>query len=237
MRPLVIIPAYNEERGIGNVIEGVRRDIPEADILVVDDGSGDQTAHKARSAGAAVARHPFNLGYGAALQTGYRYAMRNGYSLLVQMDGDGQHDPSCIPALLEPLRQGRADVAIGSRFLASVKGQAPAAQYDVPLARRMGISLFRTITALIIGQRVTDPTSGFQAMQQAVFSWFTGDKFPADYPDADVIIMLHRAGFRIVEVPVRMFQNPDKKSMHSGLKPLYYVFKMFLSIFVTLMRR
>jgi glycosyltransferase involved in cell wall biosynthesis len=236
VRLLVIIPAYNEERGIGNVVEGIHREMPEADILVVDDGSRDATADKALRAGAAVARHPFNLGYGAALQTGYRYATRNGYDLLVQMDGDGQHDPSCILALLEPVGQGRADVAIGSRFLTAIDGQA-SATYDVPLARRMGISLFRTITALIIGQRVTDPTSGFQAMQQAVFSWFTGDTFPADYPDADVIIMLHRSGFRIIEVPVRMFENPEKKSMHSGLKPLYYVFKMFLSIFVTLMRR
>ena len=237
MRPLVIVPAYNEERGIGRVIGSVRREMPEADILVVDDGSADGTARAAYSAGAAVARHPFNLGYGAALQTGYRFATRAGYEVLVQMDGDGQHDSSCIGVLLEPIRLGEADVAIGSRFLGGTGGAAPKAAYDVPLARKIGISLFRAITALIIRQRITDPTSGFQAMTRAVFSSFIGEKFPADYPDADVIIMLHRSGFRIVEVPVRMFENPDKKSMHSGLKPLYYMFKMFLSIFVTLMRR
>jgi glycosyltransferase involved in cell wall biosynthesis len=237
VRLLVVIPAYNEEKGIGTVIEGIGREVPEAQILVVDDGSADRTADRAREAGAAVARHPFNLGYGAALQTGYRYATRKGYDLLVQMDGDGQHDPASIGRLLEPIRLGKADVAIGSRFLAADGREISGGHYKVPLARRIGIGLFRSITALIIGQRVTDPTSGFQAMQKAVFGLFTGEAFPADYPDADVIIMLHRSGFRIVEVPVRMFENAERKSMHSGFKPLYYIFKMFLSIFVTLMRR
>ena len=210
---------------------------PQSDILVINDGSLDLTAARASEAGAEVVSHPFNLGYGAALQTGYRYATRKGYDLLVQMDGDGQHDPSCIRQLLEPVRLGTADVAIGSRFLDADGQEVSGGHYRVPLARRIGIGLFRSITALIIGQRVTDPTSGFQAMQKAVFGFFTGEAFPADYPDADVIIMLHRAGFRIVEVPVRMFENAERKSMHSGFKPLYYVFKMFLSIFVTLMRR
>jgi glycosyltransferase involved in cell wall biosynthesis len=233
---LIVVPAYNEEPRIAGVIRGIGQHIPYADILIVDDGSTDLTREVALRAGAKVISHPFNLGYGAALQTGYQYALNRGYGGLIQMDGDGQHDPSSISDLLTIIQKGEADVAIGSRFL-EPKGMGPGhCPYRAPLMRRLGMRLFGTITSLIIRQRVTDPTSGYQAMNRRVVEWVSGDRFPYDYPDADVIIMLHRAGFRIREVPVRMFENPGKKSMHGGWKPLYYVFKMFLSILVTLMR-
>jgi glycosyltransferase involved in cell wall biosynthesis len=233
---LIVVPAYNEEPRIAGVIRGIGQHIPYADILIVDDGSTDLTREVALRAGAKVISHPFNLGYGAALQTGYQYALNRGYGGLIQMDGDGQHDPSSISDLLTIIQKGEADVAIGSRFL-EPKGMGPGHRpYRAPLIRRLGMRLFGTITSLIIRQRVTDPTSGYQAMNRRVVEWVSGDRFPYDYPDADVIIMLHRAGFRIREVPVRMFENPGKKSMHGGWKPLYYVFKMFLSILVTLMR-
>jgi glycosyltransferase involved in cell wall biosynthesis len=233
---LIVVPAYNEEPRIAGVIRGIGQHIPYADILIVDDGSTDLTREAALEAGAKVISHPFNLGYGAALQTGYQYALSRGYTELVQMDGDGQHDPSSISDLLAIIQRGEADVAIGSRFL-EPKGMGPSHRpYRAPLMRRVGMGIFGTITSLIIKQKVTDPTSGYQAMNRGVLEWVSGDRFPYDYPDADVIIMLHRAGFRIREVPVRMFENPGKKSMHGGWKPLYYVFKMFLSILVTLMR-
>ena len=235
-RVLVIIPAFNEEKRIVPVIEGVRDRLPNAKVLIVDDGSTDKTRQMARQAGATVLSHPFNLGYGAALQTGYKYALKKGYGEIVQIDGDGQHDPSFLEALIEIIEEGGTDIVIGSRFLGS-EGRGASKRYRAPFLRKMGMTFFRVITSLLIYQKVTDPTSGYQAMNRRVLEWVSGDKFPFDYPDADVIIMLHRAGFRIREVPVQMFPSQDKKSMHSGWKPFYYVFKMFLSILVTLMRK
>ena len=188
-------------------------------------------------AGARVISHPYNLGYGVALQTGYKYALREGYEALVQMDGDGQHDPSYIPSLLNLIQRGDTDLVIGSRFLETRALGRDRLPYQASLLRRCGMWFFGAIASLIIRQKVTDPTSGYQAMNRRVLEWVSSDKFPWDYPDADVIIMLHRAGFKILEVPVQMYESVDKKSMHSGGKPLYYVFKMFLSILVTLMRK
>jgi hypothetical protein len=236
-RTLVIIPAFNEELRIGKVLSGIQELYSDVDILVIDDGSKDATSKAAETYGAVCVTHPFNMGYGVALQTGYKYALRHDYDFLVQMDGDGQHDPSFITNLLVPVKNGQADVVIGSRFLASGPHGMDTDRYRAPFARRVGMKIFGSIASLFIGQWVSDPTSGYQAMSNKVFQSLAGDKFPVDYPDADVIIMLHRAGYRIREVPVRMFPSPDNKSMHSGFKPLYYIFKMLLSIFVTLLRK
>ncbi len=228
MRTLILIPAFNEGKRIAGVIGSIRSAMPDTPVLVVNDGSRDNTATAARQAGAILVSHPFNMGYGAAIQTGYKYARDNDYDILVQLDADGQHDPACIPALLEPIIAGKADIAIGSRFLGT--------SYRPPLARRAGMALFRWIVSLVTGMRVTDTTSGFQAFNSSVIRFFATDIFPVDYPDADMLIMLHRAGFCMTEVPVRMYENSEGKSMHSGLKPIYYMFKMLLSIGVTLMR-
>lgn len=225
---IVIIPAFNEGKRISSVVAGVRDSLPDAVVVVVDDCSRDDTAVVARQSGALVVSHPFNMGYGAAIQTGYKYARNKDYDFLVQLDADGQHDPTCIPSLLAPVVAGEADIAIGSRFLGN--------SYRPPLTRRLGMGLFRTIVTLVTRREVTDTTSGFQAFNSNVIQFFATDIFPVDYPDADMLIMLHRAGFSITEVPVRMFENSEGKSMHSGLKPLYYIFKMLLSICVTLMR-
>lgn len=236
-RFIVNIPAYNESAKISTVINGVRHLLPVVDVLVIDDGSTDRTREVAYLAGAKVVSHPFNLGYGAALQTGYRYALEKGYDAVVQMDGDGQHDPHFIPELLAAIEKDRADIVIGSRFLTVEESGSRGDIYQAPFLRKLGMGFFGLIASLLIKQKITDPTSGYQAMNRKVLEWVSSDKFPFDYPDADVIIMLHRAGFQIREVAVRMFENRDKKSMHSGWKPFYYVFKMFLSILVTLMRR
>lgn len=226
---LVIIPAYNESSRIGQVVASIRSVMPDADIVVINDGSRDDTVAVARRAGAIVVAHPFNMGYGVAIQTGYKYALAHDYDYLVQIDGDGQHDPGHIPELLEVVRNGKADFVLGSRFLS---GES----YRPPLIRRLGMGFFRKIVTLVIRQPMTDCTSGYQAFNREVMRFFAGDLFPCDYPDADVLISLHLAGFRIREVPVRMYANAAGKSMHSGLKPLYYVFKMLLSITVTLLR-
>ncbi len=229
MKTLVVIPALNEAPRVGRVVASVRAGLPEADVLVVDDGSRDDTAPRARSSGARVVSLPFNLGYGVALQTGYKYALAQGYDLVLQMDADGQHEARDLPALLEAVQSNRADVAIGSRFLGDKN-------YRAPFARRLGMRLFAAIASRVTHTRVTDPTSGFQALNRRVVQYYASPAYPADYPDADVLIMLHYAGFRFVEVPVTMYGVEGGKSMHGGLRPLYYVFKMFLSILMVMLR-
>jgi len=228
-KTLVLIPAYNEGTRIGQVVRQVREIVPEYDVLVVNDGSRDNTALVASAAGAEVVSHPFNLGYGVAIQTGYKYALAQAYEYLVQMDGDGQHDPAFIMKLLAPVTAGETDIAIGSRFLA-------VDSYEPSGVRRIGMGFFRRLVSWLIDQRITDSTSGYQAINRRVIHFFTTEIFPCDYPDADMLITLHRSGFRIREVPARMYANAAGKSMHSGWKPLYYMFKMLLSIFVTLLR-
>lgn len=232
-KTLVIIPAFNEEKNISRVIARIRQIPLPLEILVIDDGSSDRTAEVVGKSRAKVVSLPFNLGYGAALQTGYRYALENNYDYVVQLDGDGQHDPGYIPELLRIVEAGEADLVLGSRFLKKDGNHG----YRAGIARKLGIGLFGSITSLMIGQRITDPTSGYQALNRRVVEYCTGDAYPSDYPDADVIIMLHRAGFKMREISVVMFENNTGKSMHSGLNPLYYIFKMFLSIFMTILRR
>jgi glycosyltransferase involved in cell wall biosynthesis len=230
-RVLIVVPAYNEAQNIGPVIRSVQEVVPAAHILVVDDGSPDATAAVARRAGAMVISLPFNLGYGVALQTGFKYALERDYDYVVQMDADGQHEPKSVLDLIAEVRQGTADVILGSRFLGP-------STFKPDFARRMGIVLFRWIVSRVVGQSITDPTSGFQALNRRVLGLYATESYPVDYPDADVLIMVHFAGFRIKEIPVVMYTGaPHRKSMHSGLRPLYYVFKMFLSILVTLMRQ
>jgi hypothetical protein len=228
-KTLILIPAYNEAENIGAVVTAVRAAYPDFDVLVVDDGSLDGTEQAARAAGAQVVRLPHNMGYGVAIQTGYKAARERDYDFLVQLDGDGQHDPAFIPALLAPVAAEETDFALGSRFL-EVESYRPS------FTRRLGILLFRQLVSVLIGRRITDPTSGYAAFNKKVIRFFCSDIFPCDYPDADMLLTLNLAGFRIREVPVRMLANARGSTMHHGLRPLYYIFKMFLSILVTLLR-
>lgn len=225
----VILPAYNEAGRIGATIAGIRQ-FSSADIIVVNDGSDDDTAAEGSAAGAIVISLPFNLGYGGALQTGFKYALRKGYAYVVQMDADGQHDPAYILPLLEAVRAERVDVTLGSRFLGE-------GEYSPTLAKRIGMIFFRKIASCLTGQRVTDPTSGFQALGRKALQLYASEVYPVDFPDADVLILLHRLGLRFIEVPVKMNPNIKKKTMHSGFVPVYYIFKMLLSIIVTILRK
>jgi glycosyltransferase involved in cell wall biosynthesis len=227
-RILAVLPAYDEGGRIARVVEDVRRALA-CEVLVVDDGSRDDTAARAREAGAAVAAHAVNLGYGAALQTGYRFALRHGYDAVLQLDADGQHDPASIPALIGGLDE--ADVVVGSRFL-------DAASYRPPLLRRVGMWIFARIAGALAGVTITDPTSGFQAISREALRFYVHERYPADYPDADVLAMVARSGLRLSEVPVRMTASPGGKSMHGGvLRPLYYVFRMSLALAMVPFRR
>jgi hypothetical protein len=220
---VVIIPALNEATRLGSVIDGAREHAPTLAVLVVDDGSRDETVAVARAHGAHVVPHPFNLGYGAALQTGYKYAVRAGYHYLVQMDADGQHDPADIERLLAPLRAGAADVVIGSRF-------AEARGYRMGAARVAGRAFFQRLLIACGGPRVSDPTSGFQALGRAAVTFCCEEFYPSDFPDVDVLLLLHRRGFRVTEIPVTMAPSPPGHvTMHAGLHAVYYPYKMLLS--------
>lgn len=227
---LVIIPAYKEEARLGKVIIGIREHVPGIDILVIDDGSPDRTTEVAQQAGVMVARLPFNMGYGVALQTGFKFARRHGYEYVVQIDGDGQHEPRCIPDLLAAVREPGVDAVLGSRWLGL-------AEYHGALLRKFGKFFFAFVANRLTHLDVTDPTTGFQALSRTVVHFYCSHVYPVDYPDADVIIMLHRAGFGVKEVPVIMYVNESGQSMHSGvLRPIHYGLKMLLSIAMTLLR-
>jgi glycosyltransferase involved in cell wall biosynthesis len=227
---MVLIPACNESARLGPVLRGVHAAVPGARIVVVDDGSRDDTAAVAVGLGATVLRHPFNLGYGAALQTGYLYARRHDCAELVQLDADGQHDPTAIPSLLEALRAG-ADLVIGSRYLRD--GDAP----RTTSLRRLGSRFFAWLVSRWTKTTVTDPTSGFQAMNHAVLERFALDDFPEDHPDADVLIAVWRHGLGIAEVPVRMHERKGGVSMHRGGRVAFYVYKMVIRLTMLPIRR
>ncbi len=230
VRQLVIMPAYNEAANIQGVLRQLRERFPEMPCVVIDDGSVDDTAERARAAGAEVIRLPCNLGYGGAVQTGFRYAVRRGYDLAVLMDADGQHDPDSIPDLMAPLLAGEADVVVGSRFLGRHT-------YPVDLPRRLAMRFFSSVVHLLTGHRITDPTSGFQALSRDALRFFAYDNYPSDFPDADALLALLYAGFRVVEVPVTMHGRRSGDSMHSPLRGVYYMLRMSLSLFILLLRQ
>jgi len=229
MKCLVILPAFNEEMTISPVIGEIRQNIPQADILVVNDGSADRTGPIARKQGVKVIDHPFNLGYGAALQTGFRFAVREGYHYAITMDADGQHIPSSAQSLMTAMEEHGADVVIGSRFSGSGYRMSP--------FRKIGIALFSMVARAYTGVNITDPTSGFQLIKESAFSYLAeGDNYPLDYPDVNIIMALHKKNFKIVEAPVAMKENSFGKSMHNGLRPVLYVIKMALAIIMVLVR-
>ena len=237
VKSLIIIPAYNECETIGQVVSKIQESEKNIDILVIDDGSTDKTAQYARAAEAKVIRLSSNMGYGVAIQAGFKYAYEKGYEYLVQLDGDGQHDPAYIPDMLKVIISGETDLVLGSRFLnKTAPDENSLVHYKAGKVRKMGIVLFAFLTTKLVGFKITDPTSGYQAFNKRVLAFLTQDFFPCDFPDADVIIMLNRAGFKIKEFPMLMTKRENGESMHSGIKPLYYVYKMFLSMFMTLLR-
>lgn len=227
---LVVIPAYDEAEYIGSVVDDVRKYNPYADILVVNDGSADATSDIAKQRGVMVLNLPFNIGYGGAVQTGFRFAVDYGYDMVVTLDGDAQHDPASVKNLFDAMDDTAADFVVGSRFLEGA--------YKMGFARKLGVWLFSRIARLHTGTGFTDPTSGFQLLDRKVFSYLAeGNNYPLDYPDVNIIMALHKMEFRIVETKVRMKEKPKGKSMHSGWRPILYVIRMFLAIIMVLIRK
>jgi len=231
LRRIAIVPALNEEHTIGRVIAELRAFDPGLDVVVVDDGSGDGTARAARAAGAKVLRLPFNLGIGGAVQTGFRFAFEHDYDIAVRVDGDGQHDPAQLGSVLDPVLRGEADIAVGSRFAGSAE-----AGYRSSRSRRVGILLLAWVVSRIVGRRVTDTTSGFQALNRQGIALFARD-YPHDYPEVEATVMVFRHRLRMVEVPVQMRERGGGRSSITTLRSVYYMVKVLLAIFVGLFRR
>jgi glycosyltransferase involved in cell wall biosynthesis len=228
-RLLVIVPTYNEAESIATVIAQTLQALPNADVLVVDDGSTDATAQVAARAGATVLSLPFNLGIGGAVQTGYRFAITQNYRWVARIDGDGQHDPAQLDPLLQRVMANKADLVIGSRYLAP-NG------YRASFARYWGARLFAIIVSLITHQSLTDVTSGFIVANRHVAA-FLAENAPGDYPEIESLILLCRAGYRVEEVPVTMQARLAGKSSIGLLDSIYYVVKVLLAIMIGLLRR
>jgi glycosyltransferase involved in cell wall biosynthesis len=227
---LIIIPAYNEEEHIARVLDDVKESNPAADILVVNDGSSDKTSALSREKGVMVLDIPFNIGYGGAVQTGFRFAAECGYDFVITIDGDAQHEPHSVKNLIDTMQREQADVVIGSRFIEGT--------YRMGTLRKIGVRLFSMVARLYTGTTFTDPTSGFQLLNQRVFSHLSqGDNYPLDYPDVNIIMALHKMRIKVVEAPVHMKEKPKGKSMHAGLRPVVYIMRMSLAIIMVLMRK
>jgi glycosyltransferase involved in cell wall biosynthesis len=233
MKPkiLIIIPAYNEEKNIRNVILSLKAADPNYECLVINDGSKDNTQTEAESTGfATVIQLPCNLGIGGAVQTGFKYAVYGDFDYAIQFDGDGQHLATEIPKLLAPLQQGEEDICIGSRFLEKTQG------FQSTLMRRIGIRLFEILSHLLIRKKITDSTSGFRAYNKSTIQ-FLATNYPTDYPEPETVILLGKNDYRIREVSVKMVERQGGKSSISGLKSAHYMIKVILAMLMTAQRQ
>jgi glycosyltransferase involved in cell wall biosynthesis len=229
LRRIAIVPALNEQETVGRVIDEMRAFDSGFDIVVVDDGSTDRTAGAAADLGAHVLRLPFNLGIGGAMQTGFRFAFEQGYDIAVQIDGDGQHDPSQLPKIVGPVLAGEADLCVGSRFTGD-------GAYRSSFVRRIGIKIFASVVSAVVRQKVTDTTSGFRAVNRKGIALFAAD-YPHDYPEVEATVMCVKHKLRLKEVPVEMRERGGGASSITALRSVYYMTKVLLAIFVGLFRR
>jgi len=239
-RILVIVPAFNEAASLPALVASLRRLHPHLQVLIVDDGSEDQTAEVAERLceGRAVRliSLPCNLGVGGAVQTGLLYARRESYDIAIQVDGDGQHPPSEISSLLAAMHDAHYDLVIGSRFLPIAQGGAASSAYQPTIARRLGTRMFSSLLSALCGTRITDATSGFRAFSRRAIALLAA-RYPEDYPEVETILMLAQAGMRIGEVPVRMERRASGASSIGAWEAITYMIKVPLAILMALLRK
>ena len=228
---LIIIPAFNESGSIAKLIQRIRVSIPRADLVVINDGSSDNTEEIALKAGAPVASLPCNLGIGGSVQTGYQIAFENGYDVAVQIDGDGQHDPSYVTALIQPILEDRLDLCIGSRFL-----NPNSESFRSTFLRRFGILFFCRLLGLLTGLHVTDPTSGFRATGKTLIRAFAL-YYPVDFPEPEAIKIAQRHSARVGEIPVLMHERQGGRSSIRYFATLYYMIKVTLAILSDMLKK
>ncbi len=227
---LIIMPAYNEAENIGRVLDEVLGQNLNADIVVVNDGSADATEAVAKSRGVKVITHPFNLGYGAALQTGFKYASIRGYEYVVQFDSDGQHRAEDLFKIICSLENKEADIIIGSRFMEG-------GNFGAGISKKIVIRMMCALIKLITGAAITDPTSGFKGYLRQIYRYYSEyNHFPDDYPDADILVKMLKMGYTVRELPISARRREHGVSMHSGLKPLVYLLQILLSILIITIR-
>ncbi len=229
VKTLVVVPAFNESGNVGRVVQELLSLPLRLTVLVIDDGSTDATAREAGEAGALVVMLPFNVGIGAAVQTGFKYAFEHNFDIAVQVDGDGQHDVVYLEKLIDPIRKGTADMVIGSRFMEPFTG------YRSSFIRRVGIHFFAGLISFLTGCRVTDPTSGFRACHRALFTKFI-EEYPHDFPEPEAIMAARHYGVRLMEVPVQMRKRVKGHSSIRYVRTLYYMVKVTFAILLSMLK-
>lgn len=224
MKTLIIIPAYNEEKCIKKVVDNVMEVNNNVDVLVVNDGSKDDTLIEAKKTKAKVLNLPFNLGIGGAVQAGYLYAYKNNYDVAIQLDGDGQHNPKYIEEMVNIIKENKAEMVIGSRFIEETG-------YNQTFARMFGIRIIRVIMKIFTGKKIFDPTSGYRAVNKRIIKKFS-ENYPYDYPEPDTNMRLLKEKVQIMEIPVEMHNRETGKSSITPLKSIYYMIKVTLAMLI-----
>jgi glycosyltransferase involved in cell wall biosynthesis len=225
---LVIVPAWNEEGAIAQVVRDVQRHMPHTPVLVIDDFSTDNTILRAREAGADILPLPHHLGLGGCVQAGYRLAYELGFEYVIRVDGDGQHDPCDIPRVFDRLKNSGCEMVIGSRYVGGAGMQETG-------IRGLGIRFFRSVLRPILGRRVYDPTSGFVGVNRAALDVFSRS-FPLDYPEIEALVVLQRRRFRFEELPCKMHPRRTGRSSITAAKSLYYIFHVLMGVFINVLR-
>jgi glycosyltransferase involved in cell wall biosynthesis len=225
---LVIVPAFNEQDAVGGVVRSIRRHVPKAPVLVIDDCSSDATIAVARQAGAEILPLPHHLGLGGCVQAGYKLAYELGFEFVIRVDGDGQHDPCDIPRIFERLRSSGCEMIIGSRFVLNNGSRTGK-------VRTLGIRFFRAVLRPILGKPVHDPTSGFVGVNRRALAVFSRS-FPLEYPEIEALVVLQRRSFRFEEVPCKMHPRTSGRSSITALKSVYYIVHVLLGVFVNVLK-
>ena len=229
MKTLIIIPAYNEEKCIKKVVDNVLEVNNNVDVLVVNDGSKDDTLIEAKKTKAKVLNLPFNLGIGGAVQAGYLYAYKNNYDVAIQLDGDGQHNPKYIEEMVSIIKENKAEMVIGSRFIEETG-------YNQTFARMFGIRIIRVIMKIFTGKKIFDPTSGYRAVNKRIIKKFS-ENYPYDYPEPDTNMRLLKEKVQIMEIPVEMHNRETGKSSITPLKSIYYMIKVTLAMLICVIEK